>query len=144
MMMLWCVIWGILCIRYSLYSIALIPLGCTLASVANILAYKLHLKLKLTTNFQIAISIVLPFWLQTVLGGFVPSGFVMLWSLMGLLGSTLTQGKRNTQIWYLLFMILTVVCMIYQPEIGQFKPDRFTESVSQSMFLWNLFLVLGL
>ncbi|MCP4162152.1 MAG: response regulator [Deltaproteobacteria bacterium] len=54
-------------------------------------------------------SLLLPFFFQWTLGGFIPSGAVMLWAMVAIVGSlTFANAKSNIR-WLLLYLVFTIV-----------------------------------
>jgi hypothetical protein len=67
---------------------------------------------------QVLISLLLPFAFQWVLGGFHPSGAIMLWATVALFGSLIFSSARHGLVWLGLFIALTIVSGLIDPWVG--------------------------
>ena len=134
----------VLCGTVGAWWQALIPLAFILLTVFNLWLISRLRRPMLTIKVQVFISLISPILLQVSLGGFGNSGFVMLWSILGLLGSTLFQGKKQVQIWFLVFVALVVAAMVTDDTWAEVAPAFFSHDLSRGLFLWNLFAVVGI
>lgn len=116
-------LWGSISLYYGLSNPALIPYGYVLISAVNILYFKMS-KNFLTVRFiQVFISLLLPFMFQWSLGGFFPSGLIMLWAILALVASLSFEKFSTASVWLLLFLALTVVSAVYDDFFFSMKPD---------------------
>lgn len=60
-------------------------------------------------DFVLFISVLFPFVLQWLIGGFVASGFVMLWAILPLMGSWVCSPIQQTQRWLFLFIAMMII-----------------------------------
>ncbi|WP_258098569.1 coiled-coil domain-containing protein [Marinoscillum pacificum] len=121
------IIWGTLLVSYDIIYPSFIPYGYVLISIINILGFKLSKNFKVARVVQIFISMALPFMLQASLGGFLPSGMVMLWSILALLASLSFEKMRYAMIWLVLFVTGTVFLYLYDDVFYQFKPEPLSD-----------------
>jgi signal transduction histidine kinase len=63
---------------------------------------------EVSQNIQIIISLLLPFFFQFFLGGFIASGGNVLWSVIAVFGSFTIVDKQKSLIWLFLFFVLMV------------------------------------
>jgi class 3 adenylate cyclase len=103
------VIWGSLCATFGLYLAATIPFGYTVLTVFNFAWFHRSKNFRVARFFQVLMSLLLPFLLQWVLGGFVASGAVMLWAVVALLASLTFQEIRLGVAWLIAFLGLTAL-----------------------------------
>jgi signal transduction histidine kinase len=100
-------LWASICIYHGLYIPASIPLGYIVITAANLWSFSRSKRLGVVRFFQLLISLVLPFIFQWSLGGFAPSGAVMLWAMMAILGALTFQEVRITLRWFVGYLALT-------------------------------------
>ena len=91
-------VWGTLSALAGMYGPSTCPYGYTLITAVNFFV------LWRTKNFgraravQILISLLLPFLLQWLLGGFVASGAMMIWAMLSLVCAlSFESNKRRRQ-----------------------------------------------
>lgn len=101
-------IWGFISLAYDLYAPAIIPLGYVVLTSINFSYFRFTKNFEVSRFVQVLLSMLLPFLFQWSLGGFVPSGAVMLWALIALAGSLTFQDARLGARWLAAFLILTV------------------------------------
>jgi serine phosphatase RsbU (regulator of sigma subunit) len=126
-------------------------LGFTLAStfplayffvliIATIYLYK-------TKQFDVALNIytffilIVPFFLQVAMGGFVNSGAVILWSVIAPTGALFFKGIRSGIIWFSAFMILCVISAFYKLNASQ--TIFVSDNTIKFFFLMNVIVICG-
>ncbi len=93
-------------------------------------------------NFDVALYIyiffiwLVPFLLQVVMGGFINSGAVILWSLLAPLGALFFKGKNAGIIWFGLFLLQAIFSVIFK--------DNFPHEVTLSEPIINLFFLMNI
>jgi len=102
-------VWGTLSIAYELYFPSLIPYSYTVLTVLNFLLFSQLKNFPQVRVFQLFISVLLPFLFQWSLGGFVPSGAVMIWAIIPLLASISFQNIQLAKRWLWLYLFLIVM-----------------------------------
>ncbi|MGB3464029.1 MAG: hypothetical protein WBA74_02115, partial [Cyclobacteriaceae bacterium] len=100
------IIWGTIAVAYGLLIQAIIPYGYVFLSVINLFFYSRSSNFAIARDFQISISIILPFMFQGVLGGFLASGFLMLWAIPPLISALFFQKPKQSLKWLVLFILL--------------------------------------
>jgi len=136
-------IWGVICIYFGLYYVAIIPLGYAVVTIINFLVFWLFKNFRLARFIQVLISLLLPFGLQWSLGGFVPSGGTMLWALMALIGTMSFQGVKTTSLWLIAFLVLTVFSGIIDPVVREYGID-VSDSLITIFFTLNMSIISGM
>lgn len=111
-------LWGSISVYGGLWEQSLVPYGYVVVTALNFLAFALWKNFRVARLVQVGASILLPFLFQWVLGGFKPSGSMMIWGLMGLVGSISFEEAALSFRWLALFLALTVVSAIL--EAGSF------------------------
>jgi serine phosphatase RsbU (regulator of sigma subunit) len=103
------VIWGQAYIALGLPAAGSIPLGYSTLSAVSLFYFFRSKKYKLFCRGQLALILILPFWLQWYLGGFAASGAVTLWSLLAPIGALMFAGTSRAVPWFLAYAVLVVV-----------------------------------
>ncbi|MAE83637.1 MAG: hypothetical protein CMB80_12930 [Flammeovirgaceae bacterium] len=116
------IIWGTLLLSYDIIYPSFIPYGYVVISFINIMTFKVTKNFRVTRTIQIFVSMALPFMLQASLGGFLPSGMVMLWSILALLASLSFEKMRYAMVWLTLFMSGAIGLYLYDDVFYQYKP----------------------
>jgi len=129
-------IWGVSAFLLNRGWQSSIPFGYVIISALNLLFFHLTKNFPVVKTVQTAISLLLPFIFQWVLGGFVASGAVMLWALLSL-GSSLTyQSQRTIILWLILYLLLTAVSGIFDKQFFEWiKPYDALEYSVMAMVL---------
>ncbi len=87
---------------------------------------------------QVLASLLLPFALQWSLGGFGPSGVVMLWSMMAMIGGTVTTPGKGGVWWLVPFVALTIFSAIIDPMLPQEFGAYASERVRSAFLVANI------
>ena len=74
--------WGGLCLFFEELIASLIPFGYVVATGFNLLYFQRSKNFYLVRIIQVFMSLLLPIVFQLMLGGFIHSGAVMLWSFV--------------------------------------------------------------
>lgn len=112
--------WSTLCVVNELYLPAIVPYTYIFVTILNF-TYLYHTKnFVITQNIQIFMSLLLPFFFQFLLGGFVASGGNVLWSVLAVFGSFTLRNKKMSIIWLILFILLMIFSGLVDPLAKQF------------------------
>ena len=103
------ILWGTLSVIFGLYAASLVPYGYVVITALNFAVLSRVRNFAVARSVQLTISLVLPFGLQWALGGFGPSGVVMYWSMMALVGSLTFEDVGSNVRWWGLYVALTVL-----------------------------------
>ncbi|PWJ44167.1 sensor histidine kinase [Sediminitomix flava] len=123
------ILWGILASVYGFYYLSVIPFGYTVMSAVNLTYFHFSKNFKVVRFIQVLMSLLLPFFFQWGIGGFVASGGVMLWALLSLTGSIAFQDRNHSRRWliaYTVLIIFTGVTDQYWAERGLSFPSEVT------------------
>lgn len=135
------IIWGGLLLYFSLQSQAMIPLGYVLITIVNMYFLHKYKKLLPARIVQIGASILLPFALQLVLGGFINSGGVMLWSILGLTGVLAVYKNNSGNYWLAYFLVLFTIVIILDDHCRSLAPEILNQSISTFLMAINFSLI---
>jgi signal transduction histidine kinase len=136
------ILWGLLCLAYGFYLPALVPFTYVAITVVNFTYLYLSKNFALSQHVQIFISLLLPFFFQFFLGGFVPSGGNVLWSVLAVFGSFTLQNKKMTLTWLLLFIALIIVSGLVDQQAKAYDIGA-SEQVTIFFFVLNFILVIS-
>ncbi|WP_281559982.1 GGDEF domain-containing protein [Thalassomonas sp. RHCl1] len=130
-------IWGTLSFFSGLTWQSLIPYGYTLITIVNFTYLYFSKKFEIVRIIQMAISVLLPFLFQISLGGFIPSGAVIIWSILSILVGFTFQNRFTTLRWFIFYLALIIAGGIIDSNI--FLADSIdTYGLSILFFTLNL------
>lgn len=130
------VAWGLIYILSNEPLAGAIPLSYSFISLLSILQFGRTRQYRFFRFSQLALILLLPFFLMAALGGFINSSAVILWSLICPLGALLFDDLRHAPRWFLAFAILVVLSGFLQPYV------RFTNNLSPMLVIF--FFVINL
>ena len=128
------VVWGGLYLAFGEPLAASIPLGYAAASFASLAVFARVRRYGLFRVSQLTLSLVLPFLLMLVLGGFVASSAVVLWSLTSPLGALVFAGRRRATGWFVAYVGLIILGAGIAPGLDNDLPDALVTT----FFVLNL------
>lgn len=134
------ILWGTICLLYSLYTPMLIPYSYTVITIFNLYFFYLFKKFSITRTIQVFISLLLPFLFQWSLGGFIPSGGVQLWALLALVGSISFQSIRHSLGWLMAYVGFSTVSFIINNDMPQYE-ELVSTRVSVLFFSINFTVI---
>ncbi|HEY7985425.1 MAG TPA: adenylate/guanylate cyclase domain-containing protein [Methylophilaceae bacterium] len=115
----------------------LFPYAYIVVSYASLLIFY---RLKRTTYFtftQLAMLLVMPFFMQWIIGGFAASSSIAIWGILSPVGALLLLGTRQSTAWFVLFFVLTIVSWFLNSTFAHFAP-AIPERIRQLSFLVNV------
>jgi signal transduction histidine kinase/response regulator RpfG family c-di-GMP phosphodiesterase len=133
------ILWGSICFVMGLYLQAAIPFGYLIITVFNLYYFYRTKNFAATRFIQTLISLLLPFLFQFTLGGFLPSGGVMLWSILALIASLNIAEARDTLKWLAIFIMLTVLSGLLDGKAIQ--AFEFNKQLSLLFFTINFSII---
>jgi adenylate cyclase len=108
-------LWGILYFLLGQLLAGSIPFFYAVISFLSVMVFHLTRRYKYFLISQLLFILLLPFLLMIVLGGFVNSSAVILWSLISPLGALLFEGPRHALRWLAAYLSLIVVSGLLEP-----------------------------
>jgi len=135
--------WGSICLAYDLKLQAFIPLGYAFLTVINFTIFAISKSFGFARFCQILISVSLPFIFQWSLGGFIPSGAVMLWAIIALISMITVQSILQNVFWLILYIGLTVGSGIFDNKLTQYGLGGLDipEILSTVFFVLNISII---
>jgi serine phosphatase RsbU (regulator of sigma subunit) len=103
------IIWGALYFANGLYLPGWIPFSYGILSFLSVVHFLLFRKFRFFRFSQILLILLLPFFLQLSLGGFIPGSAVILWAILSPLGALAFYNIRYSLFWFAAFMLLLLV-----------------------------------
>ncbi len=130
--------WGALYIYNGLLLPGLIPFCYGILSLISVGIFLASQKFKFFRFSQILLILLLPFFLQISLGGFIPSSSVILWAVVSPLGAMAFYEGKHSLMWFVAFILMTIVAFF----VNDYLPEYFNWNISQTfingMFLMNI------
>jgi class 3 adenylate cyclase len=117
------VIWGSISFYYGLYPASIIPFSYTALTIFNFTLFYISKNFRRARFNQVLISLLLPFVFQWRLGGFIPSGAVMLWSMIALVGSMTFQDVKLSVRWLIAYLLFTIISGLIDSVVNEFRID---------------------
>lgn len=96
---------------------ALFPLSYSVLTLADIVLVLRFRRFRLFQYIQQVLIFVLPVVLQLVLGGFVASGAVIVWSFLAVLLAVMFGTAREAWWWVGAFVTAVALCAVVQPQL---------------------------
>ncbi len=113
------VVWGGLYLFLGEPLAGAIPLTYSAASFTSLAVFSKTKRYGFYKGSQLVLMLLLPFVLQTVLGGFVNSSAVVIWALFAPLGAMFMDGRRRALGWLAAFLGLLVLSGVLTPALRQ-------------------------
>jgi class 3 adenylate cyclase len=136
-------IWGSMTLAFGLVLQSLIPYSYVLLTIINFLFFARFKNFQLARSFQVLISLLLPFFFQWSLGGFVVSGAVMLWAMLALAAAFTFQSTWLNVRWLAAFLALTVVSGVVEPYLSEVAIE-VPQHITTLFFVLNIFIISSL
>jgi guanylate cyclase len=134
-------LWGLIYLYIGAVRAGAIPILYAAVSFASIGYYALTGRYHLFRFSQLLITLIFPALLMFVLGGFVNSSGVILWSLTSPVGALLFDSRRKAAVWFLGFVALVVLGGLLDSGI---VPSVMTEQSPIAPSLVILFFTMNL
>jgi class 3 adenylate cyclase len=119
----------------DLYVSAAIPFAYQIFAVASLIHFLITKRYRFFRFTQLLLMLLLPFFLQWSLGGFVASSAVMLWALISPFGALMFVGTRQAIPWFIAYIALTVLSVWIDPLL---HGDRIPAGLALAFFGMNV------
>ncbi len=103
------IVWGIGYLALGLAVSGSIPLSYSIISGISLGYFFSTKKYKFFYRSQLALILILPFILQVSLGGFGPSGGVIIWSILSPIGALMFAGPTRAIPWFIAYALLMAI-----------------------------------
>ncbi len=134
-------LWGALCLVFGFTKSATIPFGYVILTALNLMFFRVSKRFSLVSNLHVSMSLLLPVLFQLMLGGFVRSGAVMLWSLLALGGSLTFSDLRLGARWLILYVLCTITCGLLDQQANLSYPEPVDPSSTTLFFVLNISVI---
>ena len=122
--------WGLMYVFSNEPLAGAIPLSYSFISLLSIINFGRTHQYRFFRFSQLALILLLPFFLMVALGGFLNSSAVILWSLISPLGALLFDEPRHAPRWFLAFALLVTISGFFQPYV------RLTNNLSSAQVIF--------
>jgi len=134
------IVWGSITFYYHLFIPSIIPFGYTVFTFFNFMYFYFSKNFSRVRFFQVLLSLLLPFAFQWSLGGFIPSGAVMLWAMVALAGSLTFQGSKLSIKWVMAYLIFTIFSGVIDGVVNQFS-ILVSRPITTLFFVVNIVII---
>lgn len=116
---------------------AFFPYIYIILSYASLLIFYRYKKFKYLTFTQLIMLLVMPFFMQWVIGGYEASSGIAIWAILSPIGALMILGTRQSTSWFILFAILAAVSWYLNDQFaGNALP--IPKDVKGTFFLMNI------
>jgi guanylate cyclase len=129
-------LWGILYLFLERPTAASIPISYTVLSFISVTLFALTARYRLFRLSQLLLTLLLPFFLAMVLGGFINSSAVVLWALTCPIGAFLFTGSKESVAWFVAYMALVAASGFLEPFVA--RTARLPEGIITGFFVMNI------
>jgi adenylate cyclase len=136
------VVWVVTYWVLGLYLAAAIPFAYQVVSILNLVIFAKTKRYRFFRLCELGLSLLLPFFLQLSLGGFVPSSGVILWSFTAPLGALLFYGRREAVPWFVAFGVAVALAAALDPVLANKTPE-IPRAINIVFFALNCVAVTG-
>ncbi|MCO4845439.1 MAG: HAMP domain-containing histidine kinase [Sulfurovum sp.] len=136
-------VWGTLCLYHDIYIAAMVPYAYIIITILNFTYLYFTKKFQVSQNIQIIISLLLPFFFQFFLGGFIASGGNVLWSVIAVFGSFTISDKSKSILWLFLFIALMIFSGLVDPYAKPYD-IALPEAYIIGFFVINFILIMAI
>ncbi|MCG6911588.1 MAG: adenylate/guanylate cyclase domain-containing protein [Deltaproteobacteria bacterium] len=129
--------WGTTYLLLGLKTTALIPYAYGGLSILTLLFLFGSKRYDIFRCIQLGLILLIPFLVQWSLGGFGPSGAVMIWSVLAPIGALMFSGPARAWPWFIVYLALTLIELFF--DIFFPLPEQhIPETVSAVSFVFNI------
>jgi class 3 adenylate cyclase len=125
-------------VALGLWRSALIPFAYQVASLVGLALFARTKRYGAYRASQVGMFLLLPFFLQWSLGGFVESSAVALWAFVAPLGALVFYGPRQAVAWFGAFLALVAVSAAIDGVLPE-PSEEIPSSVGVAFFALNIF-----
>lgn len=116
---------------------AAFPYAYIVISYVSLLLFFHFKRFELFTFTQLAMLLIMPFFMQWVIGGFAASSGIAIWGVLAPVGALMILGTRQSTGWFLLFLVLTIFSWVMNDNFASYALP-IPKSTQQMFFLANI------
>ncbi len=120
---------------------AMVPWGYAVLSATSILIFAATANYGIFRVAEVGLILVAPFILGLILGGFVNSSAVILWSLLAPVGALIFYGEREATLWFIAYLGLIGLSVALQPSLR--ADNNLPQWLKFAFFLLNISAISG-
>ena len=126
-------LWGVVYLLLDRPVAAAIPLGYSLLSALSVAIFVTTRRYRFFRVTQLSLTLLLPFLLMAVLGGYVSGSAVIIWAFASPLGALLFTNLRYAHRWFLGFLLVVVLGAVVA-----WRDSGFSDSMILFFFVANI------
>ena len=130
------IIWAVVYYAFGEPQTALIPFTYAILTALDIALFLRIRRFEFFRQTQQVMILLLPFALQTALGGFVGSSAVILWSFLAVISAVVYGKNRESEWWFAAFVLLILTSALIQP--GLRVQNALPLALVQALFALNV------
>ncbi len=115
----------------------LFPYAYIVFSYTSLLVFYRLKRANYFTFTQLAMLLVMPFFMQWIIGGYEASSSIAIWGILSPVGAMLLLGRKQSTPWFILFFLLTIFSWFMNDTFAGFAPD-IPERAKTWSFLVNV------
>ena len=131
-------VWGTVFLTNGLWEVSCIPYSYTVISSISLLILLKTKNFIFFRNTQLCLVLLLPFFIHLVLGGFVTSSVVILWSIVCPMAALFFITIRQSAFWFVTYIILIFIAYLVDNKLSVYDKSSIPESFIDTLFLMNL------
>lgn len=116
---------------------AAVPYFYLVISYVSLYLFYHFKRFEYSTFTQLAMLLVMPFFMQWAIGGFSASSGVAIWAILSPVGALMLLGTRQSTSWFLLFMGLAVISWKLNPYFAGYALP-IPNGIKDTFFLMNI------
>lgn len=116
---------------------AAVPYFYLVVSYVSLFIFYRYEKFEYTTFTQLAMLLVMPFFMQWAIGGFAASSGVAIWAILSPVGALMILGTRQSTPWFMLFVGLALISWKLNPYFAS-NAMPIPVNVKDVFFLMNI------
>ncbi|MEN8241164.1 MAG: adenylate/guanylate cyclase domain-containing protein [Chloroflexota bacterium] len=134
--------WGLIYFFLGENRSGLIPFSYSFFLGITIFVFLRTRKLNILSSSHQFLTLILPFFLQLSLGGFVSSSAVILWTFTSPLTALLTNKLKVAIRWFVAFILILILGGIVDPYFA--RANDIPTKINLILFVMNILAVLGI
>lgn len=131
-------VWGVLYFANDLLIPGLIPFTYGILSIASIAHFSFTTRYRFFRNSQLFLILILPFFLQVALGGFVPGSSVIIWAIIAPAGALIFHSISRSLIWFAAYITLVFIAFLINDRLPDFINWNLKPDFIHVLFLMNI------
>ncbi|MFT7004839.1 MAG: diguanylate cyclase (GGDEF)-like protein [Sulfurimonas sp.] len=133
-------VWGMGYLYFNNCQASFVPFSYLIISVISAIHLYKTKKFIYFESMQLFLMLLLPFILMWILGGYIESSFVFIWSFyVPVLASIYGKSKKTTFLWFIAFIFLVFISMF----LGENSENTLPILLLDSLLFFNIVLGLG-